>query len=144
MVADYLKRNRAVTRQLAELVERLSAVDLAQPLGDGWTVKAALAHLAFWDRLALAMLDGWLAGGFEPVTFSPRHVNAAALSDWLELPAEYARREVIAAAEALDRRLEAVTPELAEAIVAGGRGRVLDRTVHRLEHVDQIVTALGR
>jgi hypothetical protein len=142
MDTSYLERSRAETRRLAELVARLSALDLQASLGDGWTVKAALAHLAFWDRYAVAVLDGWIAAGFQPVAASPDHINAASLPGWLELPAEHVLREVVAAAEAADQRVASVTPALAEAMIAGGRGRMLDRSVHRHEHISHIEAAV--
>ena len=49
------------------------------------------------------------------------------------------RREVVAAAEAVDQRVAALSPELAQTIADGGRARMLDRSRHRQEHVDQIV-----
>jgi hypothetical protein len=144
MDARYVDRNRTASRRLTELVARLTEHDLQQPLGEGWTVKAALAHLAFWDRYTAGLLDLWSAGGYQAVAGSADHVNAAAVGDWLALPAEHVRREVVAAAESLDRRIEALAPELVEAIVAGGRARSLDRSRHRAEHLDQIAAALGR
>jgi len=144
MDTDYVERNRAATHRLAELVARLTDQDLQSAIGDGWTVKAALAHLAFWDRYSTGLLDEWSASGFQAVASSADHVNAAAVGDWLALPGEHVRREVVAAAEAIDRRIESLTPDLAEAIAAGGRARTLDRTRHRTEHLDQIVAVLGR
>ena len=52
-----LRRNRASTERLRALVAGLEAAELARPLGGGWTVGFALAHLAFWDqrqRVAIA------------------------------------------------------------------------------------------
>ncbi len=145
MDTGYIQRNQAASRRLSELVARLTDQDLQASLGDdGWTVKAALAHLAFWDRYSAGLLDGWSASGFQAVATSADHVNAAAVGDWLALPGDHVRREVIAAAEAIDRKIEALTSELAEAIAAGGRARTLDRSRHRTEHMDQIVAALGR
>jgi hypothetical protein len=143
MDTSYVERNQAALQRLKELVARLTDQDLQASLGDGWTVKAALAHLAFWDRYSAGLLDGWSAGGFQPVATNADHVNAAAVGDWLALPAEHVKREVVAAAEAINRRIAALTPELVSAIVAGGRSRTLDRSPHRTEHVDQIVAAIG-
>jgi hypothetical protein len=143
MDTAYIGRNQDAARRLAELVARLSTADLMTPLDGGWTIKAGLAHLAFWDRYAAALLDSWAAGGFQPISASADHVNAAGLPGWLELPEEYVRREVVAAAEAVDQRIAALSPELAQAIVDGGRARMLDRSRHRQEHVDQIHAAIG-
>jgi hypothetical protein len=144
MDTGYLERNQAATQRLAEVVARLSESDLQTSFGDEWTVKAALAHLAFWDRYAAGLVDGWSAKGFEAVLSSADHVNAAAIGDWLVLPAEHVRREVVAAAEALDRRIAGLAPELVTAIEAGGRSRTLDRSRHRNEHLDQIERVLGQ
>jgi hypothetical protein len=144
MDTGYIERNRAASQRLAELVAGLSEYDLQTSLDGGWTVKAALAHLAFWDRYSAGLLAGWAASGFQSVASSPDPVNAAAVGDWLVLPEEHVRREVVAAAETIDRRIESLSPELVEAIAAGGRARTLDRSRHRTEHLDQIAAALGR
>jgi hypothetical protein len=143
MDASSIGRSQAETRRLAELVGRLTEDDLGKSLGGGWTVKAALAHLAHWDRFAAAVLEGWSADGFQPVASSPDHVNSASLPDWLTLPSQYVLSSVVAAAKAADDAVQAVTPELASAIEAGGRARTLDRSVHRKDHLDQIEAALG-
>jgi hypothetical protein len=143
MDTAYIGRNRDAASRLAELVARLSTSDLLASLGGDWTVKAALAHLAFWDRYAAALLDTWAAEGFQPISASADHINAAALPGWLALTEEYVRREVIAAAEAVDQRVAALTPELAQAISDGGRARMLDSSRHRQEHVNQIVAAIS-
>lgn len=41
---------------LQELISRLSDEDLERPLGDGWSAKVHLGHLAAWERSALALL----------------------------------------------------------------------------------------
>src|SRR5262249_28405316 len=107
MDAGYLQGNQAALARVAQLVEQLSEADLQVSLGEGWTVKAALAHLAFWDRFAAGLFHGWVADGFQPVAASADPINAAALADWLALPADHVRREVVAAAEAANRAVEA-------------------------------------
>lgn len=143
MDLSYVGRNQSETRRLAELVGKLSQADLDRSLGEGWTVNAALAHLAFWDRYAVALLEGWGTGGFQPVAASADHINTASLNGWLALPAEYVLREVVAAAEAADHAATSVAPDLAEDIADGGRSRILDRTGHRSQHIAQIQAALN-
>jgi hypothetical protein len=46
------------------------------------------------------------------------------------------------AAEAIERKVESLSPELASAIDAGGYTRILHRALHRREHLDQIEQAL--
>jgi hypothetical protein len=49
----------------------------------------------------------------------------------------------LAATELCDGRVERVTDELASALIAAGRQRMLDRSLHRDEHVAQIERALA-
>ena len=74
MQMSIVERNQAASARLVELAARLTEEDLGRDLGGGWTVQAALAHLAFWDRYAVAVLDGWVANGFQPVVTSVDHV----------------------------------------------------------------------
>jgi len=143
MDSGYVARNEESRRRLSEVLARLTADDLDRSLGDGWTVKAALAHVAFWDRYAGVLLDRWARDGFGEAAVDTGLVNDAGLGDWLALSPEAVRREAVAAAEALDERIARVRPELMAAIAAGGRERILDRTRHRAEHLDQIERALG-
>ena len=144
MDRSYVSRNEAARRRLSAVLARLTADDLDQSLSGGWTFKAALAHIAFWDRYAGALLDRWERNGFSDVAIDTGLVNDAGLADWLALSPERVRREVVAAAEAVDEQIAHVAPELAAAIVDGGRERILDRTRHRADHLDQIDRALGR
>jgi hypothetical protein len=140
---SHVERNDASRARLRQLVARLGEGELSRELGDGWTVAAGLAHLAWWDRYALASLESWQRSGAPPRTGEAREVNAAALADWLALPPSAAAAAALDAAEALDRRVAALPGELAEEVVAAGRPRLLDRSLHRNEHLDQIERALG-
>ena len=54
-----IEENDAERVRLAAVVGRLTEADLACPLGGGWTVATALAHLAFWDRCNTLVLEHW-------------------------------------------------------------------------------------
>src|SRR5947207_11505588 len=54
---SFIERNRASTNRIRELAARLSDADMQQAVGEHWTVAIALAHLAFWDRRVLSLLD---------------------------------------------------------------------------------------
>jgi hypothetical protein len=139
MDRDYVTRNEAARERLSALVGRLTPEELERSIGDGWTVKAALAHLAFWDRYAVALIDQWSECGFKvDEGFSSDIPNLAGLADWVAASPAYALSEVAEAARSVDRRVAEVPPHLVEAIVDGGMPRVLDRSVHRIEHLDQI------
>ena len=53
----YIERNRATTRRIRDLAARLSDEEMLHPVGEHWTVAIVMAHLAFWDRRVLYVLD---------------------------------------------------------------------------------------
>src|SRR5215213_5513509 len=63
---SFVEHNRAQTERIRSLAARLSDDDFKRPVGEHWTVAVALAHLAFWDRRVMAVLDASeRAGQFE-------------------------------------------------------------------------------
>jgi len=138
---SFVGGNSRQRERLKVLVSRLSDADLRRPLGEGWTVSTALAHMAFWDRRALGMLERW-EHGEAPSPADPVGLNAALLPEWLALPPHEAARLVVEAAEAVDRKADALSAELVEKIVATGELWRLARALHRREHLDQIERAL--
>ena len=147
MDRSHVAGNDAERERLRSLVERLSDDELARPVADGWTVAALLAHVAFWDRFVLARWEHRLRHGGRLVSLDDGLqdlINAAALDDWRAVPVREAGRLVLAAAEAVDRAIAALPPEAVEEAYARGFPRLLDRTAHRREHLDQIEQTLGR
>jgi hypothetical protein len=148
MLADDLwrDRNRAQRDRLRALVARLSDDDLAQPLGGGWTVAAALAHLAFWDRFVLARWEEAVrTGAATPRVFADGLadlINEASLSQWLALDPRSAAREAIEAAELGDQRIEKIDPTMIDAAFASGRAALVERSIHRQAHLDDIERAV--
>jgi hypothetical protein len=144
MAADrsFVEKNRAELARLKALLGRLSDADLARPLGEGWTVSAALAHLAFWDRRALFLLERWEKEGYADSPYDSPALNEASLPLWLAIPPRTVLRIALETAEAVDRRVETVAPELIEQIIAGGLTVNPVRAEHRREHIEQIEQAL--
>ena len=54
---SFVELNRASTNRIRTLVARLSDKEMQHPVGEHWTVAIALAHLAFWDRRVMYVLD---------------------------------------------------------------------------------------
>jgi hypothetical protein len=140
------EHNAAERAQLAALVARLGERELGLSLGGGWTVAVALAHLAFWDRRALLVLDRWERGKRPPAVESEwsgdEVINGALLAEWQALPPPEAVRLAIEAAHAVDARVARLDAGTLEAIVAGGESWLVRRALHRREHLDQIERAL--
>ena len=70
-------------------------------------------------------------------------LNDAAVPMWNAVPPEVATREA-AAAEAVDRFVVALAPDVIAEVLAEGRPRWIARSEHRREHLEQIERALAR
>lgn len=137
-------RNREARERLAAVIGRLG--DRTVVLPDGWTAGAVLAHLAFWDRVAAARVEKYLRHGkgmefFNDVFFE--YINEAALPQWTSIPLGIAAADALTAAETADRSLADLSEDDHERLRALGRPRLLDRSGHRNEHLDQLERALG-
>src|SRR5262249_37472869 len=139
---SHVARNDAERARLRALVDRLGDDELRRPIGHDWTVAAALAHLAHWDRRGVAVIEDWERDGTQPAAVDADAINDAELPHWLAMPPREAAREAVAAAEAIDRKVAALAPALAEAILAV-RARTLDRSMHRRGHLAEIERALA-
>ncbi len=146
MERGYVADNARARERLRRLVNKLSDEQLSLDLGDGWTVAAALAHLAFWDFLSLTRIRQWKQSGVSASSLDLDVINDALLPLLRQIPLRKAAELAIAAAEALDAELESLPVGLVEAIEAIGDRRRLYRSIHRGMHLDQIeetLTGLG-
>ncbi len=140
---SFVARNRASTTRIRELVARLSDEQMKQPVGEQWTVSIALAHLAFWDRRVLYVLDMTERDGKLFIPNIDIVVNDLSLPLWAAIPGRAAAQLAIETAETLDKRLEAFSPPLLEEINAYNVRWVV-RALHRNEHLDEVDGALKR
>lgn len=120
----------------------MSDADLSRTLYDGWTVAAVLAHVAFYDLRALALLQKWERGEGKPSPIDPDAINAAMQPLCLAIPPRQAARLAVAAADSVDQKIETLAPEVLSAIRAAGNPVNLNRAEHRGEHLEQIERAL--
>lgn len=143
MERPFFAENARERERLRALVNRLTDDELRLPLGEGWTVGAALAHIAFWDQRAAALMRRWKEGSV--VAPSPVDVdvtNDALLPLCLVVPPRVVGNLAIASAEAIDRELEGASPTLIADIEKLGDKFRLWRSQHRRSHLDQIESAL--
>lgn len=142
MERPYTFTNTAERKRLCDLVARLTDDQLKCATAEGWTVSALLAHLAFWDQRALALLYRWKHSGVGASPIDIDAVNDATLPLCLALPPRTAAELAISSATAIDDEIEHLTPELiADIEQLGGKFR-FDRAEHRREHLDQIEALL--
>lgn len=141
MDRSFIERNRASTNRMRELASRLSDEEMGTPVGEHWTVSIIFAHLAFWDRRVMYVLDITERDG---KLFNPEidiFVNDLSLPLWAAIPPGEARRIGIETAETLDKRLEVFPPALLEEIYTYNP-RYVVRALHRGEHLDEAEAAL--
>ncbi len=89
MERPFVAENTLERERLRALVARLTDEDLSLPLGEGWTVAAALAHLAFWDQRALVLLRRWECTGVgtSPIDIDATNDTILPLFAWPSRPA---------------------------------------------------------
>ncbi len=143
MDRSFVERNRATTSRIREMAARLSDEELQHPVGEQWTVAIMMAHLAFWDRRVLFVLDKTERDGrlFKPEIDIV--VNDISLPIWAAIPPREAARMAIETAETLDRRLETYPSGLLEEIYSFNKLWV-DRSLHRGGHLDEADADLKR
>lgn len=130
--------------RLRALIARLSDQDLARPLADGWTVAAILAHLAFWDYRALLLIRRWKQTGVQPSPIDVDTVNDAMLPLLVAVPPRRAAEIAIEAAASIDKEIEGLSEDLIAQIEAKAMALRPNRALHRIEHLNQIESALSQ
>jgi hypothetical protein len=137
---DFVAENTASLARLRALVERLSDADLSRPTGNGWTIAEDLAHLAFWDRRAVAFIENpeRLKAVTAMTSAEVDSLNDAAHALCAAIPPRAAAQLAVTSAEAADRAVAALTPDGLAQVEAAGMPFNLSRADHRLEHVEQI------
>lgn len=137
----YKELNRASRERIKSLVSRLTDEELVHPVGEHWTVVVALAHMVFWDRRVIYVLDITERDGKVFIPNLDIVINDLSLLLWRAIPPREAARLCIEAADECDRRLETYNPKLLEEIYETNK-RLVVRALHRNEHLDEVDEAL--
>jgi hypothetical protein len=141
MDRSFIEQNRASTERIRALAARLSDTEIQHPIYEIWTVAIALAHLAFWDRRVMYVVDMTERGGKLFIPEIDIFVNDLSLPLWAAIPPREAARIAIETSEACDKRLESFPPKLLEEIYNYNKRWVV-RALHRGEHLDEVDAAL--
>jgi len=143
--ASLRDRNTASRERLRAIGGALTDDELTKVIDDPWTVGALFAHLAFWDRF---VLERWrLAqerGEATPLSVDDGvmdRINAASLRQWIAMPPRASVEQCLDAAAQLDRHLVDLADEQIEAVIDEGRERLVDRSLHRGDHIGTIEAA---
>jgi hypothetical protein len=140
MDRSFVELNRA-SRERIRLTAALSETELRHPVGQHWTVAIVLAHLAFWDRRVMYVLDKTEQDGRLFIPEIDIFVNDLSLPLWAAIPPRDAGRIAVETAETVDSRLETFSPALLEEIYTYNKRWVV-RALHRAEHLDEAYAAL--
>jgi hypothetical protein len=143
VTSDVNSRNRASRDRLAAVIARLGSRSVELP--GGWTAAGLIAHLAFWDAFGAARLEKF-ARDQQPMEFGSdaltEFMNTAGLPQWRATPIATAADLATRAAASIDRVIEGLPAAIFDDIRAMNRPRLLDRSLHRKEHLDEIERAL--
>lgn len=138
---SFVELNQASTERIHR-IGALSDVELLTRVGEHWTGAIALAHLAFWDRRVLLVLDKTEADGKLYIPQLDVVINDLSLPLWAAIPPRDAARLALVEAEALDKRLQAYPDAWLERVYVYN-ARWVERYLHRNEHLDEVAAALG-
>lgn len=141
MDRSFIELNRASTARIRALAARLTDQEMQTRVGEHWTVGIVFAHLAWWDRRVMYVLDMTEKDGRLFIPEIDIFVNDLSLPLWAAIPPREAARIAIETSETLDKRLEDYSPELLEKIYNYNKRWVI-RALHRGEHLDEADTAL--
>ncbi|MEW5939788.1 MAG: DinB family protein [Chloroflexota bacterium] len=139
---SYIELNRASRERIRALADRLTDEEMKTRVGEHWTVGVVFAHIAFWDRRVMYVLDRTERDGKLFIPEIDIFVNDLSLPLWLAVPPREAARLAIETCEECDRRLESFDPKLREEIFNYNK-RWIVRALHRNEHLDEAEAALN-
>jgi hypothetical protein len=102
----FIEQNRKSLERMNALATRLTDEELQAKVGEHWTVAIVYAHLAFWERRVLYILETTKRDGKVSALEIDIVANDLSLPLWAAIPARDAVRIALESAEAVDRHLE--------------------------------------
>jgi hypothetical protein len=139
MEKQYIIDNARESERLKKLVKSLTEEELKLVIyKEGWTIAVALAHVAFWDQYALALLKRWEKDGVSLSHHEWDNINDALLPLALAIPPRMAAELAVSSAEAVDQYIEQLTPEFTRIVEKLNEPFRLNRMNNRKTHIDEI------
>ena len=138
---SFVELNRASRERMRSLAESLSDEQMLTKVGEHWTVSIVYAHIAFWERRVMYVLDMTEKEGKLFIPQIDIFVNDLSLPLWAVVPAREAVRIAMENAEAVDKRLEEYPPAFLDELFNYSKRWVI-RALHRNEHLDEADAAL--
>jgi hypothetical protein len=141
MDRSFIELNRASQERMRTLAGRLTDEQMLAKVGEHWTVGIVYAHIAWWDRRVMYVLDMTEKNGELFIPEIDIFVNDLSLPLWAAVPPREAVRIAMENAETLDKRLEKYSLALLEEIYNYNKRWVI-RALHRNEHLGEADAAL--
>ena len=141
MDRSFIEQNRISRERMGSLAERLADEEMLTKVGEHWNIGIVYAHLAWWDRRVMYVLDMTEKDGKLFIPEIDIFVNDLSLPLWAAVPPREAARIAMETADILDKRLEKYSPALLEEIYNYNKRWVI-RALHRNEHLDEVVAAV--
>lgn len=141
---EIVRENARSNAEFRKRVESFTPAELGTPMPAGWTVSAVLVHLAFWDLRAITLIQKWNQEGIHESAIDTDVVNEVVRRLCLAVQPEQAVEMAVSAAEEVDRLIESLPLETAEAIQTQGKNVRLKRADHRRTHLSEIEQVLAR
>ncbi len=141
MDRSFIDLNHASRDRMQALAGRLSDAELLTKVGQHWTVGIVYAHIAWWDRRVMYVLDMTEKDGKLFIPEIDIFVNDLSLPLWAAVPPREAVRIALESAETVDKRLEEFPSVLLEEIYNYNKRWVV-RALHRDEHLGEADAAL--
>lgn len=140
---SFVELNRASRERMRTLADSLTDEQMQTKVGEHWTVSIVYAHIAWWDRRVMYVLDMTEKEGKLFIPQIDIFVNDLSLPLWAVVPAREAVRIAMENAEAVDKRLEEYPAALLEELFKYNKRWVV-RALHRNEHLDEASAALKK
>jgi len=141
MDRSFIEQNRASRERMHILADRLTDEEMLTKVGEHWTVAIVYAHIAWWDRRVMYVLDMTEKDGRLFIPEIDIFVNDLSLPLWAAVPPREAVRIALETADALDKCLEEYPPVLLEEIYNYNKRWVI-RALHRNEHLNEAIVAV--
>jgi len=138
---SYVELNRKSRERMHTLADGLSDEEMRTKVGEHWTVSIVYAHIAWWDRRVMYVLDMTEKNGKVFIPEIDIFVNDLSLPLWAAVPPKEAVRIAMENAEAVDKRLEEYPESLLEELHNYNKRWVI-RALHRDEHLNEAEEAL--
>jgi hypothetical protein len=138
---SFLELNNKSRERMQTLAERLSDDEMQSKVGEHWTIAIVYAHIAWWDRRVIYVLDMTDKNGKIFIPEIDIFVNNLSLPLWAAVPPREAVRIAMENAEAVDKRLEEYPENLLEELFNFNKRWVI-RALHRNDHLDEADAAL--